>query len=63
MHILELPRLDGSPGRTGTYRMYALNSKVLVLVVCALVTAVVVHVTVYLSIDAGSLSAAFPVNQ
>jgi hypothetical protein len=40
--------------------MYALNLNVLIVVICVLVAAVVIHSTVYLSIDAGSLSAAMP---
>jgi hypothetical protein len=40
--------------------MYALNLKVVIVVICALVAAVVIHSTVYLSIDAASLSAAMP---
>jgi hypothetical protein len=40
--------------------MYALNSKVVVLIVCALGMAIVIHLSVYMSIDAGSLSAAYP---
>jgi hypothetical protein len=40
--------------------MYVLNSKVLVLVVCVLALAIVVHSLVYLSIDPVSLSAEMP---
>jgi hypothetical protein len=40
--------------------MHVLNLKVLIIVVCALAAAVVVHATVYLSIDPASLSAEMP---
>jgi hypothetical protein len=40
--------------------MYTLNGKILLLVVWALATAIAVHSTVYLSIDAASLSAEMP---
>jgi hypothetical protein len=56
---LESPLLAGSATK-GTYRMYALNLKVVLVVVCALAAAVVIHSTVYLSIDAASLSAEMP---
>jgi hypothetical protein len=58
--ILESPRLGNSPDYRGIYRMYTLNGKILLLIVCALTTAIAVHSTVYLSIDAGSLSAEMP---
>jgi hypothetical protein len=58
--ILESPLLANNPDKTGIYRMYALNSKVLVLVVCALAVAIVMHSLVYLSIDPASLSAEMP---
>ena len=41
----------------GTYRMYALKSKVLLLIICVLAMAMVMHASVYLSIDVASLSA------
>jgi hypothetical protein len=41
--------------------MRAFSSKVVMVVICALVGAVVIHSLVYLSIDAGSLSAQMPV--
>ena len=41
-------------------KMCSLNMKVALVVVCALVAAVVIHSTVYLSIDAASLSAEMP---
>ena len=44
----------------GTYRMYALKPKVLVLIICALAVATVMHASVYLSIDVASLSAEMP---
>jgi hypothetical protein len=40
--------------------MYALNTKVLIVIVCALAIATVMHSLIYLSIDAGSLSAEMP---
>ena len=40
--------------------MYVLSSKVLVVIVCALAVAAVMHSIVYLSIDAASLSAEMP---
>src|SRR6202043_276330 len=46
--------------RTGTYRMYALKPKVLLLIICALAVATVMHASVYLSIDVASLSAEMP---
>src|ERR1700738_4142834 len=46
--------------RTGTYRMYALKPKVLLLIICALAVALVIHASVYLSIDVASLSAEMP---
>jgi hypothetical protein len=42
------------------YRMYALKSKVLLLVICAFAVATVMHASVYLSIDVASLSAQMP---
>ena len=54
------PFLASSPDRTGSYKMYALNSKVLLGVVCALAVAVVLMTVVSLSIDPGSLSAEMP---
>ena len=44
----------------GTYRMYALKPKVLVLIICALAVATVMHASVYLSVDVASLSAEMP---
>jgi hypothetical protein len=44
----------------GTYRMYALKSKVLLLIICTLAVATVMHASVYLSIDVASLSAEMP---
>jgi hypothetical protein len=41
--------------------MRALSLKLVIVVICALVGAVVIHSLVYLSIDAGSLSAEMPV--
>jgi hypothetical protein len=40
--------------------MYALNLKVIIAVICALAVAIAIHSSVYLSIDAASLSAEFP---
>jgi hypothetical protein len=40
--------------------MYAFNSKVLIVIICALVMAIAVHSIVYLGIDAASLSAEMP---
>jgi hypothetical protein len=40
--------------------MHVLNSKVLIIVVCALATALVVASSVYLGIDAASFSAEMP---
>jgi hypothetical protein len=41
--------------------MRALSLKLVIVVICALVGAVVIHSLVYLSIGAGSLSAEMPV--
>jgi hypothetical protein len=40
--------------------MYALKSKMLLLVICAIAVATVMHASVYLSIDVASLSAQMP---
>jgi hypothetical protein len=40
--------------------MNALNLKVVIFIICALAVAVAIHSTVYLSIDAASLSAEMP---
>jgi hypothetical protein len=40
--------------------MHALKLKVVIVTICAFVAAVVVHATVYLSIDPASLSAEMP---
>jgi hypothetical protein len=40
--------------------MYALNPKVLIFVVCALAVALTILLSVYVSIDAASLSAEMP---
>jgi hypothetical protein len=40
--------------------MYALKSKVLIVIICALVMAIGIHSIVYLGIDAASLSAEMP---
>jgi hypothetical protein len=40
--------------------MYALKSKVLLLIICTLAVATVMHASVYLSIDVASLSAEMP---
>jgi hypothetical protein len=40
--------------------MYALNGKLVILIVSALAMAIVTHSTVYLGIDAASLSAEMP---
>jgi hypothetical protein len=40
--------------------MYALKSKVLLLIICALAVAMVMHASVFLSIDVASLSAEMP---
>jgi hypothetical protein len=45
----------------GTHVMRALGLKVVTVVICVLVGAVVIHSLVYLSIDPGSLSAQMPV--
>jgi hypothetical protein len=42
------------------YRMYALKSKVLLLIICAVAVATVMHASVYFSIDVASLSAEMP---
>jgi hypothetical protein len=47
-------------GGGGSYRMYALRSKVLLLIICAVAVATVMHASVYLSIDIASLSAEMP---
>jgi hypothetical protein len=44
----------------GTYRMYALKSKLLLLIIGAVIVATVMHASVYLSIDVASLSAEMP---
>jgi hypothetical protein len=49
------------PGKKGNDRMFALNSKVAVLVACALAMAIVIHFSVYMSIEAQNLTAAYPV--
>ena len=60
MHFLLLPFSDTTPDKTGIYRMYALKSKVLIVIICALVMAIGIHSIVYLGIDAASLSAEMP---
>jgi hypothetical protein len=60
VHFLLLPFCDTTPDKTGIYRMYAFNSKVLIVIICALVMAIAVHSIVYLGIDAASLSAEMP---
>jgi hypothetical protein len=40
--------------------MYALKSKVLLLIICAVAVATVMHASVYFSIDVASLSAEMP---
>ena len=40
--------------------MYALNSKILILIASTLVLAMIIHSIVYLSIDGASLSAEMP---
>jgi hypothetical protein len=40
--------------------MYALKPKVLLLIICAVAVATVMHASVYLSIDVASLSAEMP---
>ena len=59
--FLESPLLIDSPFWMGTPVMRALGLKVATVVICVLVGAVVIHSLVYLSIDAGSLSAEMPV--
>jgi hypothetical protein len=61
VYFTKTPLLINSPVLKGTSRMDALSLKVLVVVISALVGAVVIHSLVYLSIDAGSLSAQMPV--
>jgi hypothetical protein len=60
VHILELPFFSNTPAKTGIRKMYAISSKVVTLIACALVVAIVIHGAVYLGIDAGSLSAEMP---
>jgi hypothetical protein len=60
MYIFVLPFCDTTPAKRGPYRMYALKSKVLLLIVCALVMAIAIHASVYFSVDAASLSAEMP---
>jgi hypothetical protein len=57
--ILESPLLADSLTK-GSYRMNACNLKVVIFIIGALAVAVVIHSTVYLSIDAASLSAEMP---
>jgi hypothetical protein len=57
VRIFESPFSRNNPVKTGIYRMYAINSKVLMVVLCALATGLVVVSSVYLSIDASSFSA------
>jgi hypothetical protein len=57
---LESPFLSNNPRKTGIYKMFALNSKVAVVIACMLAMAIVIHLSVYLAIDAGSLSAQMP---
>jgi hypothetical protein len=59
-HFLVLPFCDNTPVKTGIYRMHALNSKVLMFIICVLVMAIVIHSNVYLSINPASLSAEMP---
>jgi hypothetical protein len=56
-----LPSCDTTPGKTETFRMSALKSKVLLLIACALAMAIVIHASVYFSVDAASLSAEMPI--
>jgi hypothetical protein len=58
--IFESPFSDNNPDQTGICRMHALNSKVLIIVVCGLAAVLVVASSVYLSIDAASFSAEMP---
>ena len=60
VHIFLLPFCDTTANGTGSHKMYALNSKVMMLIFVALATTIVVHSSVYLSIDAASLSAEMP---
>ena len=60
-YIFVLPSCDTTPGKTETYRMSALKSKVLLLIACALAMAIVIHASVYFSVDAASLSAEMPI--
>jgi hypothetical protein len=60
LYISVLPSYDATPGKTGTYRMHALKSKVLLLIACALAMAIVILASVYFSVDAASLSAEKP---
>ena len=59
--IFESPFSDNNPGNTGTYRMHSFKSKFLIAVLCALATIVVLYSSVYVSIDAASLSAQMPI--
>ena len=59
--IFESPFSGNNPGETGIYRMESLKSKVLIAVLCALAAAIVLYSSVYLSIDAASLSAQMPI--
>lgn len=58
--IFESPFSGNNPGKTEIYRMDSLKSKVSIVVVCALAAAVVLYSSVYLGIDAASLSAQMP---
>jgi hypothetical protein len=61
--IFESPPLADSPDIRGIFGMHALNLKVLAVVVFALAMAIAVHSSVYLSIDAASLTAEMPVDK
>jgi hypothetical protein len=49
-----------TPTKRGIFRMYAIGPKVVTVIACALAMAIVIHLVVYLGIDAGSLSAEMP---
>jgi hypothetical protein len=60
VRFLVLPFCDTTATKTGSHKMYALKSKVLLLIICAIAAAAVIHSNVHLSIDAASLSAEMP---
>jgi hypothetical protein len=59
VRILESPFSGNNPTETGIFKMYAISQKVVTVVACVLAMAIVMHLVVYLGIDAGSLSAEY----